>query len=455
MAERQRLLSSIAETIADYREGEIALRNPGHVQRWVEQFDCGVRDALLEEMDHVLRRSYISRRGTLASLERLVERIRWLGRHRPDALRSLDFLKIQKHGTSQRDLLQLLDEAWLEQYGFGMADCHSKNREFVYLDDVLFTGARLISDVEEWLAASDLSDATLHLVFLAVYSDGKYYATRRIGEMARQRNIRLRWWTGQIIENRKRYAAASQVLWPSRLPDDPLVAKYVAELENAGYGVVLRKPDASPKGSVFSSASGRDLLEQHFLIHGVRIRSLCKKPAPVMRPLGFCKLRKFGFGSMIVTYRNCPNNSPLVLWYGNPNLPRSHPLSRWWPLFPRRREEEPDSCDESEAAVDSREDRKEDLFESLKRLRRQIAADKHIPAFVVFHDSTLRDMARHLPTTPEAFLQVRGVGPKKSSQYGAAFISEIERFCKSRITETDIARFTQDPSGPRPTKRGR
>ena len=58
-------------------------------------------------------------------------------------------------------------------------------------------------------------------------------------------------------------------------------------------------------------------------------------PSEMLKPLGY-SLFDPGFGSMFVTYRNCPNNCPLALWYGNPEYPSNHPFSRWYPLFPRK-----------------------------------------------------------------------------------------------------------------------
>ena len=56
-----------------------------------------------------------------------------------------------------------------------------------------------------------------------------------------------------------------------------------------------------------------------------------------MRPLGFMKLVSLGFGTFFVTYRNIANNCPLVLWWGDPDFPMTHPIGIWYPLFPRRR----------------------------------------------------------------------------------------------------------------------
>lgn len=342
----------------------------------------------------------------------------------------------------------MLDHVLLEKHGFSMLDCGKTNAEYVYLDDCVFTGSRLLSDIREWLRNSEIREAALHLVFLAVHEGGRFYATKRLVDMVRDRKIRLQWWVGRSIENRKAYAAQSEVLWPSRVPEDPLVKGYMKALKETGYPFYRREVIPPSKRSIFSSGAGRDLLEQTFLLHGLRLRSFCKDPDPIMRPLGFCRLHEFGFGSMLITYRNCPNNCPLVLWYGNPKLPRSHPLSRWYPLFPRRRENEPELIVVPTPDANLRDKENQAVFEALRKLRKQIAAEKDVPPFVVFHDAALRDMARKRPATLSAFRKVRGVGEKKCDQYGAAFISEIKSYCRKNSVKTDIRSFTEDTPGP-------
>ncbi|NCQ29304.1 MAG: DNA helicase RecQ [Armatimonadetes bacterium] len=68
------------------------------------------------------------------------------------------------------------------------------------------------------------------------------------------------------------------------------------------------------------------------------------------------------------------------------------------------------------------------LFEALRALRRDLAADKGVPAYVVFGDAALRDMARLKPTTATAFLLVHGVGEKKRQQYGDVFLAAIRNY---------------------------
>lgn len=71
-----------------------------------------------------------------------------------------------------------------------------------------------------------------------------------------------------------------------------------------------------------------------------------------------------------------------------------------------------------------------DLFERLKKLRREIADGENVPAYIIFSDATLRDMCIKMPSTTPEFLEVSGVGKKKSESYGLTFINEIRNFLK-------------------------
>ncbi len=84
----------------------------------------------------------------------------------------------------------------------------------------------------------------------------------------------------------------------------------------------------------------------------------------------------------------------------------------------------------SRAAKDSWEGVDQNLFEALRKLRRSIAEKKNVPAYIVFNDATLRDMARTKPDTPEELLQVTGVGDAKLDQYGDTFLTEIRKHGK-------------------------
>jgi len=82
----------------------------------------------------------------------------------------------------------------------------------------------------------------------------------------------------------------------------------------------------------------------------------------------------------------------------------------------------------SKAAKESWEGVDKGLFEGLRKLRREIAERQRVPAYIVFGDAPLRDMARRRPASPEEFLQVSGVGQQKSKEYGAAFLAAIRDY---------------------------
>ena len=68
------------------------------------------------------------------------------------------------------------------------------------------------------------------------------------------------------------------------------------------------------------------------------------------------------------------------------------------------------------------------LFEKLRALRRRLAEEQGVPAFVVFGDAALRGLAAARPTTPNAMLQVSGVGPAKLQKYGEPFLAAIREY---------------------------
>jgi ATP-dependent DNA helicase RecQ len=80
----------------------------------------------------------------------------------------------------------------------------------------------------------------------------------------------------------------------------------------------------------------------------------------------------------------------------------------------------------------------EGLFEALRILRRKLADQRGVPAYVLFNDASLRDMARLRPSTPTALLSVRGVGEKKLAGLGQRFLEEIVTYCRENRLELDV-----------------
>lgn len=69
-----------------------------------------------------------------------------------------------------------------------------------------------------------------------------------------------------------------------------------------------------------------------------------------------------------------------------------------------------------------------DLFEHLRSLRKEIATREKLPPYMVFADSTLREMAQLRPLDRTTLLRINGVGEHKLAKYGAVFLDAIRQF---------------------------
>jgi ATP-dependent DNA helicase RecQ len=84
------------------------------------------------------------------------------------------------------------------------------------------------------------------------------------------------------------------------------------------------------------------------------------------------------------------------------------------------------------------------LFESLRELRREIAAERGVAAFIVLHDSALRELARLRPETLDGLRHVRGLGEKKLADFGARLVERIAACKSERAAEREPPRSGQD-----------
>ena len=66
-----------------------------------------------------------------------------------------------------------------------------------------------------------------------------------------------------------------------------------------------------------------------------------------------------------------------------------------------------------------------DLFERLRKWRRQVAEGRGKPAWTIFDDKSLRAIAREKPTSPAALLRVKGIGEKRLADFGAAILDLV------------------------------
>jgi len=115
----------------------------------------------------------------------------------------------------------------------------------------------------------------------------------------------------------------------------------------------------------------------------------------------------------------------------------------------------------SKAASDDWEGVDRGLFECLKAVRSRVASERSVPAFVIFGDATLREIARRRPSSLQTFSTISGVGAKKLEDLGQVFLDATTAYCTDKNLTTDVelqspasngksasARPTNKPTGP-------
>lgn len=320
-------LKKIVNIAGCYRAEEPGISfDEAHVYKWVEQFEESVRLPLLNELAFVLERTYINRQVMKDFLRKLFNAIK-SEESKCNEWKNVNLLRIQQRGNSQSEMLSLFNEVLAEECHGAVTvdDCSAPEAEsYIYLDDFIFTGLRLKTDVENWLINEAPENITLYVVTYGSYA-GFWYNKQSIEGVIDQigKKINLQFIEVVKLENRKAYSSSSHVLWPSTAPNTASVANFKSGLSTLPH---KRQPIILNGNNIFQSESGRQLLEQQFLIKGIEIIELSGNFSSAHKPLGFMGLDSFGFGAMHITYRNCPNNAPLALWAGGP----------WYPLFPRK-----------------------------------------------------------------------------------------------------------------------
>ena len=326
------LCVKIADIIQDYRKGEIAPRTPEDVGKWISQFDEADQLPILEEMAHILERMYFSEAKVREFIRAVVSGPKLTGGNPKAFWRGAEILDLQREGSqSQRGMLALLDGELREICGHDKAACKGNGKTFVYLDDGIFSGGQATADIVRWLKENgQASGFVLHIVVIGLHDGGKWRLRKAFMEFAPSGGRIKFWWLRGIPCWRRDRSDPdkSGVLWPRRWPDDDSAVKewlLRAPEDRNNDNDILRPEGRRPV--FFKSENGRNVLEQAFLRMGADLYCRPAHRTSTFRPLGAQSWAGWGFGSLFLTYRNCPNNCPLVWWDNG---------GGWFPLFPRR-----------------------------------------------------------------------------------------------------------------------
>jgi len=327
----QQAADKIVAITADYRSDEGAYApKSARVLTWLDQFELATKDKqkFLAAYSGVLEKSYFSRANVEQFLKKLAENPK-LTQSDPKAFwQKTRLLNIQQGGRSQAEMIAILNPILETQVK--TASTGSDNAQSViYLDDVLFSGNRIVHDIGAWLPNSP-KEVRLILIVIARHTGGWFYVEKRLNELAKEagKKVSIELWSLKTFNNMSNDGSMADVFRLAACPIDDETKQYLALVSPKDPAALLRGSGKN-SSNYFEDEESRRLLEDSFWKTGLVVRERCPNFKETHRPLGYTSTgskNKLGFGSTIVTYRNCPNNAPLALWAGAP----------WLPLFPRK-----------------------------------------------------------------------------------------------------------------------
>ncbi|MFO0683939.1 MAG: hypothetical protein U0234_17940 [Sandaracinus sp.] len=329
---------ALVHETADYRHGELTI-DRAHARRWVDQFAENEREFVAWQTAEIMKHWYATRADMQRLPTTLAESTSFTGGKPPaEFWKAANVLALQERGSSQAEVLTVFDQVLAKTYGFRIADCGSSDGPCVYVDDCIFSGTQVRNDLRRWIEEKDIRGRKIIVVTLGCHAGGLWHIESKLTDVLAPRGNSLDFFAAVTIEDRKSKLNQCEVLHPT-LPDpaDPLIDGFAKILEAKGHPPAWRPSNAKlPKG--FASEDARSAYERIMLRKGIELRALSASPSDSMKPLGYTRLWTFGFGGLFTTYRNCANNAPLAWWWGDPGADHG-PLSKWYPLLPRKRPE--------------------------------------------------------------------------------------------------------------------
>lgn len=332
---------AISHVLSDYENNKMT---PEHILEWVNQFKIKDRDFVLDELLHIFQQTYFSKPRCRQLLKSSIEQ--WTSEFNYNNASSFIaetvFLDLQPTHKSQKELLDLLDEVLKESYGCSLEQSGKKIKRYIYLDDVLSTGNTIFRNLNEWFTSTsdidctktnfqyiDLKKIKIKVCILCCHSWGLSNAEYRLMQSVHTSiKTHIKWyWFYEVQNNLKDFNQSLNHMLPVK-DNSPIINNYLNSLDAiANADRAYRQANQPSNEKLFSSAISRNRLETLFLIKGIEMLSqVGELKVKQIRPLGYTikSHKTFGLGTLFFTYRNIPNNCPIVFWWKS---------NSWKPLF--------------------------------------------------------------------------------------------------------------------------
>lgn len=343
MDEFSQLKEDIADIIKNYKRNELWFElNSKHVDKWIRQFEEDEQLIVLRETFNLLNNNYMDKKKVKAYFNEIWNCSGIMGDNPEEELDDIQFLNIQRKGTSQSSLIELLEKTYLKEHDVNInKKNHSGIKKYIYIDDCMYTGQTVRNDIKYWIDNCEPNCNTeLILVFLGLFTGNLDYKQKEIEQICADRNIQVKFFS-EITYNNNIYSTdeSYDFLWPEKIEGNEYVDAYIEELENERSVKSKKGLDfrtwIDNNNNTFTSIEDRRVFEQALLKAGAYIVSLPANRNPRIRPMGFSSSISLGFGAFFATYLNISNNCPLAFWWGDPWKDKTDTLGKWYPLLPR------------------------------------------------------------------------------------------------------------------------
>lgn len=329
------ILNKIFNFLKDYENFESYMLNDDqsindvslhrHIEQWITQFELSEQKFIASMVLKLLENRYITKNEELEFINELFENQTLNNRN------TMPFpLEIQKNGKSQKHLVKCYEEKISLH-----PEINYSQDSVIYLDDFIFSGGRIYQDLSNWIPLQKKS----YKIYVAVigYHSGiwktKQELQKKICENNQRNNLNssLIFLDSCELENKLSKRNESDVLWP--------MESFFKIEENKKYEVhnyTYRNGFIETPYSLFKDNTERVKFENICLKYGFKIIEKCQAPHSTTKPLGNCRFDGYGFGGLVFNYRNCPNNTPLIFWWGSGDIDKPHLNNQWHPLMPRK-----------------------------------------------------------------------------------------------------------------------
>ncbi len=340
------IIGKVYDLIKDFRTDEndaSVIITKERIIKWINQFDKDDHIFLLNELLEIFSKRYYSKASIEDLLVAMIESLcaKYEYSDKSAFLYDAVFLDLQSNGKSQKVLLKILGGILKNKYSFDINDCGKNGKKyFIYLDDILCTGNTLFQNIKDWSSEKyntkftnkeAIKNNLAKLVFVYIFNHIKN-CNKKLNEFeikidetfSNNIDVMNRIYIQNLESDSK---SALDIVLPLNNPKDKFVEEYrksiveqVNEYIDGKYSVndEFYRPDGMPKSEIlFTSKENRDRFENIILKKGIEILKKANISKINVRSLGFAlpSHKNFGFGTLCFTWRNVPNNTPLVFWY--------------------------------------------------------------------------------------------------------------------------------------------